>query len=44
MKDTKFIELLNLYLDHQISETDAAALEAEIRQNQIGRASCRERV
>ncbi len=33
MKDTKFIELLNLYLDHQISETDAAALEAEIRQN-----------
>lgn len=33
MKDTKFIELLNLYLDHQISETDAAALETEIRQN-----------
>lgn len=33
MKDTKFIELLNLYLDHQISETDAAALEAEIRQH-----------
>lgn len=33
MKDTKFIELLNLYLDHQISESDAAALETEIRQN-----------
>lgn len=33
MKDTKFIELLNLYLDHQISESEAAALETEIRQN-----------
>ena len=33
MKDTKFIELLNLYLDHQISETESAQLEAEIRSN-----------
>lgn len=33
MKDTKFVELLNLYLDHQISETEAAQLEAEIRSN-----------
>ncbi len=33
MKDTKFIELLNLYLDHRISETESAQLEAEIRHN-----------
>ena len=33
MKETKFIELLNLYVDHQISDGDAALLEAEIQQN-----------
>ena len=33
MKDTKFIELLNLYVDHQISAPDAALLEAEIQRN-----------
>jgi hypothetical protein len=32
MKDSKFIELLNLYIDHQISAADAALLEAEIQQ------------
>lgn len=32
MKDSKFIELLNLYVDHQISPADAALLEAEIQQ------------
>jgi len=32
MKDSKFIELLNLYIDHQISPADAALLEAEIQQ------------
>ncbi|HWL16451.1 MAG TPA: hypothetical protein VNR00_12650 [Opitutus sp.] len=31
MKDSKFIELLNLYVDHQISAEDAARLEAEIQ-------------
>jgi len=31
MKDSKFIELLNLYVDHQISAEDAALLEAEIQ-------------
>lgn len=31
MKDSKFIELLNLYVDHQISAADAALLEAEIQ-------------
>jgi hypothetical protein len=31
MKDSKFIELLNLYVDHQISPADAALLEAEVR-------------
>lgn len=33
MKDSEFIELLNLYLDHEISAADAARLEAEIRGN-----------
>lgn len=33
MKDSKFIELLNLYVDHQISSTDAALLEAEIQRD-----------
>lgn len=33
MKDSKFIELLNLYVDHQISASDAAVLEAEIQKN-----------
>jgi len=31
MKESKFIELLNLYVDHQISPADAASLEAEIQ-------------
>lgn len=31
MNDSKFIELLNLYVDHQISAEDAASLEAEIQ-------------
>ncbi len=30
MKESRFIELLNLYLDQQISPDDAAELEAEI--------------
>lgn len=30
MKESKFIELLNLYVDREISREDAAALEAEI--------------
>jgi len=33
MTNTKFTELLNLYLDHEIGIEDAAALEAEIQQN-----------
>jgi len=33
MKESKFIELLNLYVDHQISAEDAASLEAEVRSN-----------
>jgi anti-sigma factor RsiW len=31
MKDAKFIELLNLYVDHQISPEEAEQLEAEVR-------------
>ncbi len=31
MKDSEFIELLNLYLDHEISAADSARLEHEIR-------------
>jgi len=30
MKESEFIELLNLYLDHEISAEDAARLEAEV--------------
>ncbi len=33
MKDFEFIELLNLYLDHEISAADAARLEAEVQRN-----------
>ena len=33
MKDSEFIELLNLYLDHEISTADAARLEAEVQSN-----------
>ena len=33
MKESKFIELLNLYIDHQISQEDAALLEEQILQN-----------
>ena len=39
MKDTKFIELLNLYLDQQIEPADAALLEAEIARNPARRAT-----
>lgn len=31
MKDQEFIELLNLYLDHEITPADAQRLEAEVR-------------
>jgi hypothetical protein len=31
MKDNEFIELLNLYLDHEITGEDAARLEAEVQ-------------
>ncbi|QYM80597.1 hypothetical protein K0B96_08350 [Horticoccus luteus] len=33
MKESKFIELLNLYVDHEINAAEAAELEAEIQQN-----------
>ena len=33
MNDREFIELLNLYLDHEIAPADAARLEAEVRGN-----------
>lgn len=33
MKDSEFIELLNLYLDREISAADAARLEAEVQSN-----------
>ena len=33
MKDSEFIELLNLYLDHEITAADAARLEAEVQKN-----------
>jgi hypothetical protein len=33
MKESKFIELLNLYIDHQISQEEAGVLEEEILRN-----------
>jgi anti-sigma factor RsiW len=33
MKESEFIELLNLYLDHELSAADAARLEAEVQNN-----------
>ena len=33
MKDAKFLELLNLYVDHQISPAEAEQLEAEVKSN-----------
>ena len=33
MKESKFIELLNLYVDHQITAADAALLETEIQRS-----------
>lgn len=33
MKDSEFIQLLNLYLDHEISAADSARLEAEVQVN-----------
>jgi hypothetical protein len=33
MKDSEFIELLNLYLDHEISAEDAVRIEAEVQQS-----------
>ena len=33
MKDTRFIELINLYIDRQISPEETSELEAEIRAN-----------
>jgi hypothetical protein len=33
MKDTEFLELLNLYVDHEITSADAARLEAEVQSN-----------
>jgi hypothetical protein len=38
MRDSEFLELLNLYLDHEISEADAARLEAEVQGNAKRRA------
>lgn len=42
MKDSEFIELLNLYLDHEISPADAARLEAEVQGNPARRRVYRE--
>lgn len=33
MKESEFIQLLNLYLDHELSAADAARLEAEVQAN-----------
>lgn len=42
MKESKFIELLNLYVDHQISPAEAELLEAEVKSNPAHRRIYRE--
>lgn len=42
MKDAEFIELLNLYLDHEISAEDSARLEAEVQSNPARRRTYQE--
>ncbi len=42
MKDKRFIELLNLYVDHQIAAEEAAELEAEILRSPERRKTYRE--
>ncbi len=37
MKDSRFIELLNLYVDQQLTAAEAVELEAEIKQNPASR-------
>lgn len=42
MNDSKFIELLNLFLDHEITAADAQLLEAEVQRNPARRRLYRE--
>jgi anti-sigma factor RsiW len=42
MKESEFIDLLNLYLDHEITTEDAARLEAEVQSNPARRRVYRE--
>lgn len=42
MKESRFIELLNLYVDQQLSATEAAELEAEIGRNPERRTTYRQ--
>jgi hypothetical protein len=42
MKNSEFIELLNLYLDHEISPEKAALLEAEVKRDPARRAIYRQ--
>jgi hypothetical protein len=42
MKDTRFIELVNLYIDRQISAEETAELEAEIQRNPLRRRTYQE--
>jgi hypothetical protein len=41
MKESEFIELLNLYVDHEISASDSARLEAEVARNEARRQTYR---
>jgi len=42
MKESEFIELLNLYVDHELSTADSARLEAEVANNAARRQAYRE--
>ncbi len=42
MKESRFVELLNLYVDHELTQAEAAELEAELQRNPARRETLRE--
>jgi len=42
MKESRFVELLNLYVDHELTQGEAAELDAELQRNPARRETLRE--
>jgi anti-sigma factor RsiW len=42
MKESRFVELLNLYVDHELAQGEAAELDAELQRNPARRETLRE--